>query len=115
MHSSKDISEGKQVAIIGYITFVGALIALFMHQDNKTKFGAFHLRQAIAIHLLQISLAIVLGWFDSILIFAAFWVGLIVLWVYGFIGAAQGTYRLIPILGSKSQQWFNGIVPDPKD
>lgn len=112
MENLDHTSKGKTVAIVSYLTLVGALIALFMHQDNKTKFGAFHLRQAIGLIILQFAMAMVIGWFDSFMISSAFWVFIVVLWVYGSIGAIQGKYQEIPILGPLFQEWFSGIVKD---
>ena len=112
MEEQEDIKEGKTIAIISYLTFIGCIIAFFMHQDKKTRFSAFHLRQAIGIILLQFAIAMVIGWFDSLLISSAFWVFIVVLWVYGFIGAVQGTYQLVPVLGPYFQKWFSGIVKD---
>lgn len=111
MNTQENIIPGKTIAVVSYLTFIGALIALFMHKDSPTKFGGFHLRQAIGIHLLQLSLAFVIGWFDSLLIFSAFWVFIVVLWAFGFIGAAQGKYQEIPVLGPLFQKWFSIIVP----
>ena len=110
MENIDDINQGKTVAIVSYFTFIGAIIAYFMHQDKMTKFGAFHLRQSIGLVLLHFSLALVIGWFDSWLISSAFWVCIVVLWVYGFIGAVQGKFQEVPILGAHFQNWFSGIV-----
>lgn len=110
MDEQPDITNGKTVAIVSYLTFIGCIIAYFMHQDSKTRFGAFHLRQAMGIILLQFSIAMVIGWFDSWLISSAFWVFIIVLWVYGFIGAIQGSYQIVPFVGTYFQKWFAGIV-----
>ena len=38
-------TEDKTVAILSYITIIGFIAAIFMHQSHKTQLGAFHLRQ----------------------------------------------------------------------
>ncbi|HET7537816.1 MAG TPA: hypothetical protein VFJ90_15260, partial [Candidatus Didemnitutus sp.] len=40
-------TEDKTVAILSYITLIGFIIALVMHGSNKTKLGAYHLRQTL--------------------------------------------------------------------
>ena len=44
-------TEDKTVAIISYITIIGFIAAIFLHQNNKTQLGAFHLRQVLGIVL----------------------------------------------------------------
>lgn len=112
MSHSQDTQQGKTIAILSYFTFIGTLIAAFMHNDNPTKFSAFHLRQAIGIMLTNFVIALVIGWFDSWLISTSFWVFILVIWLYGFIGAVQGKYQDVPILGSYFQQWFSSLIKD---
>jgi len=101
--------NGKTVAIIAYITVIGWIIALVIHNNDKTEFGAFHLRQALGIFLVGIALTI----FNSFLNISMFaWIiqiGIIVFWVLGFISAVQGEKKLVPLLGAQFQDWFKGI------
>ena len=46
------VSEGKTMAIISYITFIGTLIAFIMNQNKKNSFASFHIRQAIGLLIL---------------------------------------------------------------
>ncbi|HET8808794.1 MAG TPA: hypothetical protein VFM65_00830 [Flavobacteriaceae bacterium] len=102
--------EGKNIAIIAYITFIGGIIALFMNKDKKNEFAAFHLRQAIGLHLLYLLLVFLVSGFDSWLITSAFWIFVFVLWIYGFAGALQGNKTLVPFLGEHFQKWFKTIT-----
>ena len=50
--------NGKTIAIISYITLIGWIIALIMHNNNKTELGAYHIRQMLGIMLLGSLLSI---------------------------------------------------------
>tara|TARA_B100000949_G_C14011116_1_gene337317 strand:+ start:190 stop:516 length:327 start_codon:yes stop_codon:yes gene_type:complete len=107
--NTEEIKEGKTIAIIAYITFVGALIALSMNADAKNSFARFHIRQAVGIHLIQISLGLILNGFDSLLVTTPFLIFILVLWVFGLANAIQGSIRPIPIVGPLFQKWFKFI------
>ena len=50
--------NGKTIAIIAYITLIGWIIALVMHNNNKTALGAYHIRQMLGIMLLGLALSL---------------------------------------------------------
>ena len=104
------VEERKNIAVIAYITFIGGIVALFMNKDKKNDFAAFHLRQAIGLHLLYLLLVALVSGFNSWLITSAFWVFVFVLWTYGFVGALQGKKTLIPFFGDYFQKWFAKIT-----
>ncbi len=102
-------NEGKTIAIIGYLTIIGALIALSMNMEPKNEFARFHIRQAFGTHLLFHAFALFLSvWFNEWA-----WYGLyvfyLVLWGYGFIGALADKKQLIPVFGEYFQKWFTFI------
>lgn len=101
--------KGKWPAIVAYLTIVGTIIAYFMNDDTKNPFASFHIRQALGIHITFYLLGMLVSAFDTWLISSAFYLFIIVLWGYGFIGAIQGQYNLTPLLGDKFQKWFNTI------
>ncbi|SFT01097.1 hypothetical protein SAMN04487906_2490 [Zhouia amylolytica] len=103
------VKEGKTTAIIGYLTIAGALIAYSMNMESKNEFARFHIRQAFGIHLLYISIAIILGFFENIYAYYGFWVFSLVLWVYGFSGALKGRKTIVPLVGELFQKWFKFI------
>jgi len=43
---SKDI-QGKDIALISYLTLIGLLIAFVMNNDKKYEFAKFHIRQSL--------------------------------------------------------------------
>lgn len=111
MTDSPISTQGKINAIVAYLTFVGALIALFMNLEEKSKFATFHIRQAIGIHLFQIAVLLTVSGFNELYIVLPFWIFFFILWLYGFMGAISGRSNLIPIIGKYFQIWFNKIVP----
>ncbi len=99
-------SQDRTIAIIAYLTMVGALIAITMNLEPRYQFSRFHIRQAFGLHLGFIGFALFLSqWFNPYA-----WVGLYIayfaLWIYGFIGAIQGRKRLVPLVGPYFQNWF---------
>ena len=103
--------EDTTVAILAYITIIGFIIAIVMHNGKKTALGAYHLRQVLGLIVTGIAcwpinfiLAFIpfLGWAAMIGIFF----GLIALWVMGLIAAIKGEQKPMPVLGEKYQQWF---------
>lgn len=102
------IEEGKTTAIISYITFIGLIIAFIMNNDKKNPFASFHIRQMTGLVLLGLLNSFIIGRFSGSLSLIIS-IGLLVLWLIGLIGAAQGEMKKIPILGDYFQDWFKGI------
>jgi len=103
------VTEGKTIAIISYITFIGTIIAFIMNNDKKNSFAAFHIRQMIGLILLGIVINLIarvanLGLISTVLGFVP-----LVFWVLGFIGVLQGEEKKVPLLGDMFQEWFKGI------
>ncbi len=98
--------QGKKIAVVSYLTFVGILIAASMNSDEKSEFASFHIRQSIGLSVLFFSLAYFIGYFDSNMISASFFLSFSVLWVFGFLGALSGEKRTVPLVGAFFQKWF---------
>ena len=101
--------EDKTVAILSYLTIIGFIVAIFMYQNQKTRLGAFHLRQVLGIVVTGIAGGIcavvpILGWI--VWFFTA--IVLLVLWVMGLLSAVRGDMRPVPLLGEYYQRWFAG-------
>ncbi|NAS30479.1 hypothetical protein GTQ40_05825 [Flavobacteriaceae bacterium R38] len=101
--------EGKNIAIISYITIIGTVIAIFMNLEPKNDFARFHIRQAFGLNIGFYAIGILISQFDSWTISMGFYVAIVVLWVYGFAGAVQERKTLIPLLGEQFQKWFSFI------
>lgn len=103
------IKEGRNTAIIAYITIIGTIIAMTMNTEPKNDFARFHIRQALGINIGFYGIGILISQFDSWMISTSFYLGFAVLWIYGLIGAIQERKTVIPFLGNQFQKWFSFI------
>ncbi len=103
------VNEGKTIAIISYITFIGTIIAFIMNNDKKNSFAAFHIRQMIGLILLGIVINLIARIANLGLISTVLGLVPLVFWVLGFIGVLQGEEKKVPLLGDMFQEWFKGI------
>ncbi|MGH1386323.1 hypothetical protein [Kordia sp.] len=106
---SKTIEEGRQTAIISYLTIIGLVIAFSMNMDSKNKFANMHIRQSLGLNILFYSIAIFIGYFNSWMISGPFYVFFVVLWAFGFVNAMQRDYTPVPLVGDYFQEWFKSI------
>lgn len=102
--------EGKNTAIIAYLTMLGALIALSMNNEPKHDFARFHTRQAFGLHLVFIAFAILISQWGGPYAGYGLYLFYIVLWGYGFSGAITGKKQEMPIVGPYFQKWFTFIL-----
>ena len=103
------IEEGKQAAIISYVTIIGTVIAIFMNNETKNPFASFHIRQALGINITYFALGYFIGYFDSWMVSAAYWTFIFILWLYGFLGALNGEQKIVPLVGEWYQKIFQSI------
>ncbi len=105
--NNNTVNDGKTIAIISYITFIGTIIAYFMN-SNKNPFASFHIRQMIGLSIFSLLNSLVIARFSNwaSLIIAVF---LFILWIIGFIGAIQGEEKKVPVFGDMFQDWFKGV------
>jgi len=102
------VSEGKTIAIVSYLWWIGLLIAFILNNDKKNSFASFHIRQSLGLILLQIAVGIVVR-FIGYKIGSILFLGVFVLWIIGIIGAVQGEEKKVPLLGDQFQDWFKSI------
>lgn len=103
-------SEGKNIAVISYITIIGLIIAYVMNNDKKDALAAYHIKQSLGLAATGLALGIVgmipiLGWIINIL-------GIIVLlymWVMGLMNAINEKESPVPFLGEKYKEWLKNI------
>jgi uncharacterized membrane protein len=103
-------TEDKTVAVLCYITLIGFIAAIFVHQNQKTQLGAFHLRQVLGMALTAAAGSVcgvvpILGWIVWFLVAVV----LFVFWIMGLISAVRGEMRPVPLLGEHYQRWFAGV------
>jgi uncharacterized membrane protein len=97
------LSDGKNVAIIAHITFIGWIIALIMNSSNKTELGSFYIRQMLGLVIIAF-----VGSFIPILNIVL-WIVMLVFWIMSLVGALSGEKKLTPILGEHFQNWFKAL------
>ncbi len=95
--------DPKIIALLSYITIFGWIVAIVLHQNNRSELGAFHIRQSLGLFITGFILVFipVIGWILSIIVF--------IFWILGLIYAAQGEQKEIPLLGGFYQNIFKGI------
>lgn len=106
----ENLDKAKNTAIIAYLTIIGAVIAIFMNQEeNKSEFASFHIRQALGLFISFFLLGYFVGYADSWMVSSAFYLFYFILWIYGFVGALQGQKKVLPLVGDFFQSLFKSI------
>ena len=106
MNTPTPAPQAKTIAIIAYLTMIGALISITMNLEPRYDLARFHTRQAFGLHLGFLGFAIFLSqWFNPYAWYALY-LCYFVLWIYGFLAAVQGKKREVPLVGSYFQRWF---------
>lgn len=103
------MEQNKNAAIVAYLTIIGAVIAIFMNNENKSAFASFHIRQALGIFLTFFLLGYPIGYFDSWMISSAFYIFFFILWIYGFMEALNNEEKKVPLLGDFYQNIFKSL------
>lgn len=108
--NTQSIKEGKTIAIISYVTWVGAIIAYFMNNEKRNFFASFHIRQSIGISLFSLINSFILIRYVGGYVTGAINIVLLVFLIIGLVGAVQGEQKKIPLFGDIFQDWFKGIA-----
>ena len=95
--------DGKTKAIVAHIYWLGWVIALILNSNEKDEITSFYLRQLLGLFLFSIVIAFI----PVINIFG--WIITFIFWVISLIGAINGEYKEIPVVGKYFQDWFKGI------
>lgn len=101
---NKDVCvTNKMVAILGYVTLLGWLIAILLHDKHKSSFTTFHLRQSLGLIITGGLLALIplVGWLLNIAVF--------LVWIYALYYAVQGLQEKAPFLGDFYQEHLDFI------
>lgn len=96
--------DAKTTGIVGYITWIGFLIAYFAGDKEGAK---FHLNQALVLAIASIGLSLIAAIFGAIPFFG--WIVslaagvcdiiVLVLMIMGIVNAANGEEKPLPIIG----------------
>jgi uncharacterized membrane protein len=108
--------EDRTVAILSYITIIGFIVAIVMHNGKKTALGAFHLRQVLGLIVagfavwIGLMIIAVIPFINVIcvLLFPLVGIGFLVIALIGLIAAASGQQKPVPVVGEYFQKWFAG-------
>jgi uncharacterized membrane protein len=112
--------EDKTAAIVSYLTLIGFIVALVLNSSKKTKLGAYHLRQSLGLLLTAIAVSFALGIMLMVigfvvhflalllspLLYLAFGLAMLTLWIMGLIAAINGEMKPVPVVGPLYQKWF---------
>lgn len=111
--------NGKTIAILSYCTLIGFIIAIVMHSSNKTRLGAYHLRQALGLIIFSIGFGIVMGIVIGILAFITFglaiflapitWLFVIIMMIIGIINASNEKETPLPIIGKMTEKMLASV------
>lgn len=102
------IKDGKTLAIISYLTFIGLIIAIIMNLEKRNPFTLFHIRQMFGLMFMLIFSNLVEQYVNSLL-GTAFWIITFACWLFAIFYAIKEEYKPIPVLGEKFQEWFKNI------
>ena len=110
MENQQTIQDGKNMAVIAYITVIGLIAAFVMNNDKKNPFASYHIRQCLGLVCTGLALSFVniipiLGWIVSIIGMIC----LFILWLTGLLNALNGRKKPLPVLGEYYSKWFEGI------
>lgn len=104
-----ETEQGKQIAIVSYLTIIGSIIAIFMNNETKNSFASFHIRQALGIFIMFFLLGYPIGYFDNWMVTSSFWLFIFILWLFGFLSALNGEQKPVPFLGDFFQKLFKSF------
>jgi uncharacterized membrane protein len=106
--TSTEIEQGKTLAIVSYLTFIGAIIVIFLNLEKKNPFTSFHTRQMLGL-IIMLLISNVTEKYGNSWLGTIFWTITFVCWLYGIYHAFKGEAKVIPIIGEKFQEWFKNI------
>ncbi len=104
------INDGKNIAIIAYLTIIGLIIAFVLNNEKKNDFASFHIRQSLGIMLMMFAVSIVsyLPYIGGIIAVAGLIFG-VILWIMGIMNAVNGNKKPVPVVGERFSELFAGI------
>ncbi len=96
------IDEGKTMAIISYITFIGLIIAYLLNNGKNNPYAQFHIGQSVRIVVLALANSL-LGWvlpYSLAIITTIISIGIFVLIILGIVNAINGKTTPLPVIGT---------------
>lgn len=96
------IDEGKTIAIISYLTFIGLIVAYLMNNSKNNEFAKFHIGQSVRIVIAGVANS-VLSWFlpgSLSIITTVIGMLLLVLIILGIVNAVNDKMQPLPVIGT---------------
>lgn len=96
-------TRAKCVALIGYFSLLGWVVAMIIYDKKHSDFASFHLRQSIGLIITGSMLLLIplIGWVLNL--------GIIYLWALGFYSAMKEQEYKVPLLGDFYQKHLDFI------
>ena len=92
-------NNGKLPAIVSYLTIIGWIIGMILHQNNPSSLSAIHLRQTIGLYIIWLLLSVVsIALSPFIISIASIFIA--VLWLIGLLNAVGGKELALPVIGN---------------
>jgi hypothetical protein len=125
--SNLSLEGGKTVAIVAYLTLIGFIIALIQHGTNKTKLGAYHLRQVVGFMVTGFAALIIIEFlgplfnttsvfviagnvfFPNLYILEIALICFIITIIISLLNAINGKEKPAPIFGKLFEKWFANL------
>ena len=105
---NQTVNEGKNLAVISYLFFIGLIIAIIMNLDKRNPFTSFHIRQMLGLVLFAFVSNVIEQYVNSWL-GTMFWFVSAAGWLYSFYYVIQGQMKPIPYIGEYFQEWFRNV------
>lgn len=103
-NTKTDDDMARLVAVLGYLTIIGWLIALFLYGEHKSHLARFHLRQSLGLVITAAILSFIplIGWGLNIIVLLA--------WLVSIYHAGLGHVFRVPLLGDLYQEHLDFVI-----
>lgn len=104
--------NGKNIALLSYIPFLGWIIAFVLYFESKTKdsIARFHLRQTLGLQILFLGGSMILGFFRVYFLLFPFEIICFALWIVGLLNALKDEQKPVFYIGHYFQEWFKNFI-----
>lgn len=107
---NQPLLNGKTIAVISYITWIGTLIAFLINNQKRNLFASFHIRQAIGISVFSLINSLVLINYIDFWVVGAIGMVLFIFRIIGIVGALRNEEKKVPLVADIFQDWFKNIA-----
>ncbi|CDF79448.1 conserved hypothetical protein, Tic20-like famil y [Formosa agariphila KMM 3901] len=105
---NQTVQEGKTLAIVCYLTFIGLIIAVIMNLEKRNPFTTFHIRQMLGLLIMLLVSNLIEEYLNS-WVGTLCWMATAFCWFYAFFHVIKGEAKLVPYVGEHFQEWFKNV------